>query len=254
MLRLIHAFVAMIALAVPAAAGPNGITQAESWFYIERNVTKGPLYEAEVVRLAEDGVIRASTQVFEPGRGWTFAKNIPALQPYVGGTPSARPAPQRPQYDSGPLVEPAPQPVSPGYVPPPVSGAPIGQRPGYAAPSGDAGDELTRAIGNYLSGTWRTVTRNDYGGAVFEHSTDLNFRPDGSFDGTMTAVMLNAAGTPPSTEPVSGTWRITPLAADRFILAMDEPTGVPFDEVTLRIEGRSAMVSPDGSIRYDRIR
>lgn len=253
MLRLIHALVAMIFLAVPAAAGPNGITQEEAWFYIDRNVTKGPLYEAEIVGLAEDGVIRAATQVFEPGRGWTYARNIPVLQPYVGGNPAARPVPQAPRFDDGPLVEPVPQPVAPSYVPPPVSGAPIGERPSYAAPSSNAGDELTRAISDYLTGRWRTVTRNTYADAVFEHRTDVTFRPDGTYEGAMTTIMLSDPGVAPSSEPVSGTWRVTPLAADRFTLAMDEPTGVPYDEVTLRIEDRAAMVSGDGSVRYDRI-
>lgn len=253
MLRLILAVLAVFALALPSKAATKGLTSGEAWFYIERNQVIGPYAQGEIVGLAQDGVIRSSTQVFDPAHGWAFAKDTPVLQPYVGENPAARPVRQAPRFDRGPLVEPVPQPVAPSYVPPPVSGAPIGERPSYAAPARNAGDELTRAISDYLTGRWRTVTRNIYADAAFEHRTDVTFRPDGTYEGATTPIMLSDPGVAPSSEPVSGTWRVTPLAADRFTLAMDEPTGVPYDEVTLRIEGRAAMVSGDGSVRYDRI-
>lgn len=255
MLRLIQAFVAMIALALPATAGPNGITQAESWFYIERNVTKGPLYEHQIVDLAQDGVIRAATQVFEPGRGWTFAKNIPALQPYVGGTPSARPAPQRPQYESGPLVEPVPPPQPPAYVPPPTYVPPpqtYDVPP--ALPSGSVEAELERALGDYLAGTWQSLVTQDVSGSTFETATDHIFRPGGSYEAVMSVSAAYAPGMQPTREIVSGVWRIRALSPERFVLTIDGPDGVPIDEKTLVILDRTTMRGQENGVTFTRAR
>ncbi|MFT3810240.1 MAG: DUF4339 domain-containing protein [Micropepsaceae bacterium] len=253
MLRLIQAFAAMIVLALPAAAGPNGITQAESWFYIERNVTKGPLYERQIVELAEDGVIRASTQVFEPGRGWTFARNIPALQPHVGGAAAGgrSAAPQRPQRSeaelwSGPLVMPAPRAEAPraGVTPPPT----------HDVPPASVEAELERALGAHLVGSWRSSVIQEVSGSTFETVTEQTFHPGGSYEAAIFVTLPHVTGMPPRRDQVSGVWRIRPLSPDRFVLTIEGPDGVTIDEKTMRIENDAAMRSIETGVTFSRIR
>ena len=233
MLRLILALLAGLMLAASAAAAPKGLTQDQAWFYVERNVSKGPCAAFEMVELAADGVIRPSTQVFEPGRGWAFAKDVPLLQPHFGVAP--RPA-------AGP-AEAAPRRPRPQFSveAPPVGGAYI-ENPNAPAAAGAA---WQREIGTYLAGTWRPQSTQTVLGVVIEASADFVFRPDGGYE---TAVPAGSGRSAPH-DGVTGIWRIQALSPERFVLILLDREGRAIEEKTLDIEDADTMrVIEDGVI------
>ncbi len=262
MLRLILVVLAVFALALPSAAATKSLGQSEAWFYIARNQVIGPYAEREIVNLAEDGVIRSSTQVFDPARGWAFAKDMPVLQPYVGAAPSSARRPAPPAAPEPPAYVPPPQsynppqyaPVPP-YVPPP---APVPPPQTYdvkpVEPSGSVSAELERAIGDYLAGTWSSRVTQEISGSAFDTAVEHTFRPGGSYEALVTVSAAYAPAMEPTREIVSGVWRVRPLSPDRFVLTIDGPDGVKIDEKTMRIDSNGAMSSVENGVTFNRVR
>lgn len=236
MFRLLLAAIALIASIFTAEARPPQ-SQAEAWFYIARNAVEGPYGIAEMRHLAADGVIRPTTQVYDPAKGWAFAKDTPALQRALGGGQPE--TPKRAAPVTGPEIRTEPLPV-----PPPVP--PQASRMSVQA-------ELDRTIRDFLVGGWRSTEASAMLDRDFTLTVDYRFRADGTYDGVLSTTMPDAPDLPPTTETTRGTWRVTARSPESFTLTLEEDAGLPFDETALRIESRSDMISADGAVRYRRI-
>jgi hypothetical protein len=229
MLRALLALIFALSIAAPAGAqGAPPLDQSTAWFYLVGNQTQGPLPLDEMQDLTRQGVIRPSTQVHSPARGWAFAKDTPELQPYLS--------------DAAPVATP-PSPPVPPYVPP--------QAPGAA--TGGVQAELDRAISDFLIGGWTSLQRSVMAGRAFETTTAFHFRADGSYDAIMSTAMPEARDLPPTSDQTRGYWTARALDPDRFLLTLDQQNGLPPDQFAFRVDGQNAMVTTDGAIRLERL-
>lgn len=232
MFRLLLAVFALIA-SIFTAEARSPQSQAEAWFYLSRNAVEGPYELREMQDLAADGVIRPTTQVYDPAKGWAFAKDTPALQRALGGgQPETL---KRTAPVTGPEIYSEPLPVAP----PP------------SAQSVQA--ELDRTIRDFVAGGWRSTEASAMLDRDFTLTVDYRFRPDGTYDGVLSTTIPDAPDLPPTTETTRGVWRVAARTPESFILTLEEDGGAPFDETELRIESRSTMISADGQVRYRRL-
>lgn len=214
-------------LAAPVAAARTAPPSGQDWYYIERNAVQGGFWRDEIVDLAERRVIRPSTQVYEPGVGWRFAKDTPALNGHLvaegGRAPRAAPEPH---------VEAAPAP----------------------APADSVQAELDAALADHLVGRWQASATETVAGRVFETRTDYAFRADGGYGARIVTVSADNPALAPITESVRGRWSVRALGPDRFVLTLDAGTGAPPRELALTLSGPAELHSADGQVHFVRSR
>jgi hypothetical protein len=238
MLRALMALFVALTIAAPAATA-QAPTQDTAWFYIVSNQVQGPYLLGEVQDMARQGVIRPSTQVHGPGRGWAFARDTPELQQFLADA-APPPPPGAPVPPSYPPAAPA-YPPAPSYPPePPVQPvAPVDRK---------------AEMEGYLIGHWRTVSRQEMAGRQFETTLEFDFRADGSYGGFISTSMPDSPDLQPLTEEMRGRWQVLPLDAKSLVLTTDVGNGMPPEQVALTIVDDATMVSNDGRNRYIRVR
>ena len=228
MLRVILAVLFTLALGAPLAAAqpappPPPPGMEAGWYYVGGNRAQGPYTLPEMQDMATRGIIRASTQVYDPRAGWAFAKDTPALQPYLG-EPVAGPPPAAPR-------------------PPPVD---------EPRPPTDY-ETLERETRVYLLGGWRMVATDTVGTQRFEVTVRYEFRADGSFVGVMSTRMPSSPDVPEISEPMDGVWTVRALNARELIISLDRRNGLEPDILALERVGDDVMASRDGRNRYERV-
>ncbi len=221
MLRALLALMFVFAALAPNASAQPAPVAAAEWYYVSGNQVQGPHTLDEMQTMTARGIIRPTTQVYDPAAGWAFARDTPALRAHLV---DAAPAPSRP--------------------PPPVSG------PGSAAGQQMLDDEA-RA---FLLGGWRMVTTESMAGRRFESTVRYEFRADGNYAGSLSTRMPDSPDLPPLTEPLQGAWSVRALNAGEFLITLDTGFGLPPETLALAVENDDTLVTTDGRHRYERVR
>ncbi len=240
MLRFLLTLIAAIAVAAPVANARSAPPKGKDWYYIDQNVVRGGFWRDEIIEMAERNVIRPSTQVFEPGVGWRFAKDTPALNGHL-----VAPGGRLPYREPDPQIETVPAPVAPPPPPPPAAPAPQ---------SGSVQNELDAAMADHLVGRWTATATETVSGRAFETRTDYTFRTDGTYGARITTASADNPSLAPITEALRGRWSVRALSPDRFVLTLDAGTGAPPAELTLTTGGALELHSADRQAHFVRAR
>lgn len=229
MLRALLALVFAFALAAPpalAARAPAG--PAADWYYVAGNQVQGGYTLSEMEDMAARGVIRPATQVYDPAAGWAYAKDTPALRRFLGDAPSA-----------GPVTAPSRQPAPP--------------RPASANPPVPGPQTLDDEARAFLLGGWRSVTTETIAGRRFETTVQYQFRPDGTYGGSVSTRLPDSPGQPPLADLIGGSWSVRATSANAFLIALAPDNGAPPDTLAVNSPDGRTLVSPDGRTRYERV-